>query len=316
MVCLDNLITGRASNLDSLLERPGFQFIQHDIIEELPPLDHVERVYHLASPASPIGYRKYPIETLRANSEGTRRLSQLAANHGARFLFASTSEIYGDPLVHPQPESYWGNVNPNGPRSMYDEAKRYGEAFTLSYAQTSGLDGRIVRIFNTYGPNSDPFDGRMVPNFLTRALQNHPITIYGTGHQTRSLCYVSDLVEGLVRAMEWENTSGQAVNLGNPEEHSVLEYAHLVREMTGSRSEIVFACPAVGDDPQRRCPDISKARDLLQWNPEVSLATGLRRTIDAVREDLLSRGLLDGLVPSLGEIWAGTSRLPDTYVAF
>lgn len=286
VVCIDNLITGRRSNITSLQNWPQFTFIEHDIIEELPALPRVERVFHLASPASPIGYRRYPLETLRVNSEGTRRLLEIADRDGARFLYASTSEAYGDPLEHPQREEYRGNVSPTGPRSMYDEAKRYGEALTMAYFRTRGLDARIVRIFNTYGPRSDPLDGRMVPNFITQGLRGEPMTVYGDGIQTRSLCFVSDLVEGLIRSMECEGTGGQALNLGNPEEHAVLEYAMLVQELTGHQSSLTFVDQPVGDDPQRRCPSIEKARRLLAWEPQVSLRDGLARTISYFEEEL------------------------------
>lgn len=222
---------------------------------------------------------------MQVNSEGTRWLLEVAVQTGARFLYASTSEAYGDPLEHPQREDYLGNVNSTGPRSMYDEAKRYAEALTMAYARSHGVDARIVRIFNTYGPNSDPLDGRMVPNFITQALSGKPITIYGDGSQTRSLCFISDLMEGLVRAMECDAASNQVINLGNPEEHTVLQYAELIRELANSRSEFIFSEPAVGDDPRRR-PEISKARNLISWEPQVSLHDGLSRTIAYFREEL------------------------------
>ena len=286
VLCIDNLVTGRRTNIEPFLDAPSFTFIEHDIIEALPPLPPVERVYHLASPASPPGYKRHPIETLRVNSEGSRHLLELAARDGARFLYASTSEAYGDPLEHPQREEYRGNVSSTGPRSMYDEGKRYGEALTMAYARSRDVAARIVRIFNTYGPRSDPLDGRVVPNFITQALRGEPITVYGDGSHTRSLCYVSDLVEGLVRTMECENATGEVINLGNPEEHTILEYAKLIRELTGSSSELVFTEPAVGDDPQRRRPSIDKAHALLGWEPQVGLREGLARTIAYFREEL------------------------------
>jgi len=286
VICIDNFVTGRHANIAHLCDASGFSLIESDIIEPLPALPGVSRVYHLASPASPTGYQRHPIETLRVNSEGSRRLLELSAEHGARFLYASTSEVYGDPQEHPQREDYRGNVSCTGPRSMYDEAKRYGEAIASSYLRTRGVDARIVRIFNTYGPHSDPDDGRLIPNFITQALRGERITIYAGGEQTRSLCYVSDLVEGLVRMMESDAVSGQVVNLGNPEEHTILEYAELIRELAGSASEFVFTEPAVGDDPQRRRPDIGRARSLLGWEPTVGLRDGLARTLAYFRDEL------------------------------
>lgn len=286
VICVDNFVTGRRTNVAPLLEHARFTLIESDIIGGLPDLPNVDRVYHLASPASPPGYKRYPIETLRVNSEGSRHLLELALRDGARFLYTSTSEVYGDPLEHPQREEYRGNVSSIGPRSMYDEAKRYGEALVTAYHRRLGADARIVRIFNTYGPHSDPRDGRLIPNLITQALRQEPMTIYADGQQTRSLCYVSDLVEGLVRMMESAETAGTVVNLGNPEEHTILEYAEIIRELTGSASEFVFTEPAVGDDPQRRRPDIARARTLLQWEPNVSLRDGLSLTIEYFRQEL------------------------------
>lgn len=291
VVCIDNLLTGRQSNIKHLLSNPSFTFVQHDITRVLPALPRVERIFHLASPASPPGYQRHPVETLRANSEGTRRLLEMSAKGGARFLYASTSEIYGDPLEHPQREEYRGNVSSIGPRSMYDEAKRFGEALTMLYLRARGVDARIVRIFNTYGPSSDPLDGRMVPNFIMQALCGETITIYGDGSQTRSLCFVSDLVVGLIKAMECDNAKGEVINLGNPEEHTVLEYAKLVRQLVGSESSFLFTEPAVGDDPQRRQPCIDKARVLLGWEPRVSLLDGLAQTIAYFRAELERQSL-------------------------
>jgi nucleoside-diphosphate-sugar epimerase len=279
VICLDNLVTGRRTNIEPLMERPGFRFVEHDLIAGLPPLPAIAGIFHLASPASPPGYQHHPLETLRVNSEGTRHLLELASQQGASFLYASTSEVYGDPLEHPQRESYRGNVSSTGPRSMYDEAKRYGEALVVAYTRVSDVNARIVRIFNTYGPHSDPFDGRLVPNFITQALRGDPMTIYGDGHQTRSLCYVDDLVSGMLAAAECEGLRGTATNLGNPEEHTVLEIASLIRELTRSTSEFVYTDPAVGDDPQRRRPDIGRAQSILGWSPKVGLRDGLSRTI-------------------------------------
>lgn len=285
VVCVDNFVTGRRSNIAKLESNPSFEVVRLDVSEPLPDLGPFDEVYHLASPASPPGYQGLPIETLRVNSEGTRHLLDLAVRSGGRFLYASTSEVYGDPLVHPQPETYRGNVSTTGPRSMYDEAKRFGEAMIAAYV-LRGANARIVRIFNTYGPNSDPLDGRLVPNFVSQALRGEPLTIYGDGMQTRSLCYVSDLVRGLQLAMRAEGARGEVINLGNPEEHTILEYAHLVRELTGSASPLVFVEPAVGDDPQRRRPDIARAESILHWRPEVPLRAGLTATIEYFHAEL------------------------------
>jgi dTDP-glucose 4,6-dehydratase/UDP-glucuronate decarboxylase len=249
-----------------------------------------DAIFHLASPASPNpksakSYLAHPVATAVANSQGTHRLLELAREQGARFLFASTSEVYGDPLVHPQPEEYWGNVNPNGVRSCYDESKRFGEAMTMVYDRTYGVDVRIIRIFNTYGPRCDPADGRVVPNFVAQALRGEPITVYGEGSQTRSLCYVDDLVDGIQRAMLRDLTRGQVFNLGNPEEHTVLEYANLIRELCGSTSAIVYE-PLPPDDPTRRKPNIDRARAGLQWEPQVPLRKGLERTIAWYAQEL------------------------------
>jgi dTDP-glucose 4,6-dehydratase/UDP-glucuronate decarboxylase len=227
---------------------------------------------------------------MRVNSEGTRHLLDLAAETDARFLYASTSEVYGDPLEHPQRETYRGNVSSTGPRSMYDEAKRFGEALTTAYQTSHSVDARIVRIFNTYGPRSDPDDGRLVPNFIVQALTGRPITVYGDGKQTRSLCFVSDLVEGLVRAMESDRASSEVINLGNPAEHTILQYAQMIRVLAGSRSEVIFTDYAVGDDPQRRRPDITKARDMLAWEPSVGLEDGMSRTIEYFRSEIAVHG--------------------------
>ena len=288
VVCLDNLSTGRFKNVEPLAKHPRFRFIRHDITLGLPELGPIDRFYHLASPASPIGYARLPIETMLANSEGTRRLLERTLALGARFLYCSTSEIYGDPLEHPQRETYRGNVSPTGPRSIYDEAKRYGEAMTMAFVRTFGVDGRIVRIFNTYGPRADLQDGRVVVNFLTQALRGQPMTIYGDGLQTRSLCYVADLVDGLVRTMEADQARGEVLNLGNPEEHTVMEIATLIRDLTGSHSPFIFTPPAVGDDPRQRRPDIDKARRLLGWAPSMALDSGLRLMIQELRPEIIA----------------------------
>jgi dTDP-glucose 4,6-dehydratase/UDP-glucuronate decarboxylase len=307
VICMDNLSTGRIGNVRRWLDNPLFTFIQHDIVCELPTLPHVDRIYHLASPASPPGFTRLPIETLRVNSEGSYRLLELARKEGARLLYASTSEAYGDPLEHPQREEYRGNVSSIGPRSMYDEAKRYGEAMAMAFMRTHQVDSRIVRIFNTYGPQCDPGDGRLVVNFIVQALREEPLTVYGDGRQTRSLCFVSDLVDGLMRAMEANNWPGSVVNLGNPDEHTVLRFAEIIRELTGLHSEIVFTEPAVGDDPQRRRPDITRARAALGWEPRVALHEGLTRTIGYLRAELglsdrVPTGVANGAVRSVAGV--------------
>ncbi|MHB1416168.1 MAG: UDP-glucuronic acid decarboxylase family protein [Chloroflexota bacterium] len=284
--CLDNLITGHRHNVAHLLPGGHFHFVLHDVIEPLAEDMEVEAIYHLASPASPPDYLRHPVQTALANSQGTYRMLELARQRSAKFLFASTSEAYGDPQEHPQREEYWGNVNPNGQRSCYDESKRFGEALTFTYVREFGLDARIVRIFNTYGPRSDPEDGRIVPNFVTQALRGDPITVYGDGQQTRSLCYVSDLVDGLVRAQRSPDTKGGVFNLGNPDEHTVLQFAEIVKRETGSSSPITFQPLVTEDDPTRRKPDITRARERLGWEPKVPLAKGLAQTIAWFKERL------------------------------
>lgn len=273
---IDNLLTGSRDNISHLEGHPRFRFLVHDVCEPLEIEPPVDGVLHLASPASPKDYLRHPIETLDAGSIGTRRMLELARRHGARFLLSSTSECYGDPLVHPQPESYWGNVNPVGPRSCYDEAKRFAEALTMAYRRVYGLRTSIARIFNTYGPRMKLDDGRVVPTFLDQALRGAPLTVYGDGSQTRSFCYVSDLVEGLWRLLLSDEAG--PVNLGNPVELTVLEFAQRILELTGSSSRIEFL-PLPEDDPKRRQPDITKARQVLGWEPRVTLEQGLRETI-------------------------------------
>lgn len=285
VIALDNFSTGRPANVEDLQSNPCFALHKVDIVEGLPELPRVDRVYNLASPASPPGYQAMPIETLRVNSEGTRHLLDLAASTGAKFLFASTSEAYGDPIEHPQRESYRGNVSSTGPRSMYDEAKRFGEALVAAYARGEWVNARTVRIFNTYGPASDPDDGRLVPNFITQALQQKPLTIYGSGEQTRSLCYVSDMVSGLIAAMESDGARGQVTNLGNPEEHTIVEFATFINELAGNPAGYTFHKDPVGDDPARRKPDITLAGERFGWQPEVRLRDGLERTIAWFREE-------------------------------
>lgn len=277
VLCVDNLVTGSTQNIHSLLHDSHFTFLQHDVTQ---PFDgEAEAIFHLASPASPVGYMEHPIETILVNSLGTYQMLEKAREQHAMFLISSTSEIYGDPLVHPQTEDYWGNVNPIGPRACYDESKRLGETLTMEYYRQFGLNARIVRIFNTYGPNNQPEDGRMIPNFITQALKNEPLTIYGDGNKTRSICYVSDLIEGLMRAMFQLGTMGEVFNLGNPEEHTVLEFAQTIIQLCKSSSSILYQSSRI-DDPERRRPNISKAQQLLGWDIKVSMEEGLQRTIE------------------------------------
>jgi len=285
VICVDNLITGHRANLEHLRER-DLRFIEHDITRPLRIEEDVDHVLHFASPASPIDYLEYPIQTLKVGSLGTHNSLGLAKAKGARYLLASTSEVYGDPLVHPQPESYWGNVNPIGPRGVYDEAKRFAEAMAMAYHRVHGLEVRIVRIFNTYGPRMRLRDGRVVPAFIQQALEGEPLTVFGDGSQTRSFCFVDDLVEGIRRLMESDLT--EPVNLGNPREMTILEFAETVRELTGSSSPISFK-PLPVDDPKIRQPDIGRAREHLDWEPRVELEQGLRRTIEYFRSHLGSR---------------------------
>jgi dTDP-glucose 4,6-dehydratase len=276
VICLDNLDTGSLENIDHIRD-PEFVFTNHDITELVRIEEPVDFVYHLASPASPIDYQRLPLHTLKVGSQGTHHMLGVAKFKRARFLLASTSEVYGDPEIHPQPEDYWGNVNPIGPRGVYDEAKRYAEALTMAYHRQQGVNTCIARIFNTSGPRMRPHDGRAVPTFLRQALQDKPVTVFGDGKQTRSFCYVDDLVRGLVALAE--SDAHLPVNLGNPTEHTLLELAETVIEVAGSRSEIVFE-PLPIDDPKVRQPDITRAKQLLGWEPEVGLADGLRRTIE------------------------------------
>jgi dTDP-glucose 4,6-dehydratase len=284
VICVDNLETGSLHNVEHV-RGDAFTFINHDITGHLEIDEPVDFVYHLASPASPIDYMRLPLQTLKVGSHGTHNALGLAKWKRARFLLASTSEVYGDPLIHPQPETYWGNVNPIGPRGVYDEAKRYAEALTMAYHRQQGLDTCIVRIFNTYGPRMRPYDGRAIPTFLRQALGNEPITVFGDGSQTRSFCYVDDLVRGLIALA----ASGEhlPVNIGNPAEYTLLELAQKVIEATGSASEIVFEALPV-DDPKVRQPDITRARQLLGWEPQVSLEDGLRRILQANSRESLS----------------------------
>ena len=283
VICLDNFLTGSEANIAHLRSRPTFQLIQHDITKACTldgPIDHV---LHFASPASPPDYLKYPIQTLKVGSLGTLNALGIAKAKVAKFLLASTSEVYGDPQIHPQTETYWGHVNPVGPRGVYDEAKRFAEALTMAYRREHGIDTRIVRIFNTFGPRMRLEDGRAIPAFMTQALRHRPLTVFGNGRQTRSFCYIDDLVEGILRLMH--TACAEPINVGNPEEHTILELARQILEVTRSPSPMVF-CPLPQDDPKQRCPDITKARHLLKWQPTIPLHVGLQRTVEWFAQDL------------------------------
>ena len=280
VIAVDNLITGRRANIAHLLQNPMFTYIEQDICDPLEIDGRLDCVFHLASPASPLDYLAHPIETMLVNSTGTRRMLDLARTQNARYLLASTSECYGDPLQHPQKETYWGNVNPVGPRAVYDEAKRFAEAMTMAYHREYGVDTKIVRIFNTYGPRMKLDDGRVVPAFLDQALNGRPITIFGDGSQTRSFCYVSDLVEGLTRLILSEEH--EPVNMGNPLELTILEFAEVIQKLVGSSCAIERR-PLPKDDPRQRKPDITKAKERLGWEPRVTLAEGLAETVEYFR---------------------------------
>jgi dTDP-glucose 4,6-dehydratase len=281
VVAFDSLLTGRRENIQGAERDPGFTFIEHDVTLQLPDVGAVDWVMHFASPASPPDYLDHPIETLRVGALGTMRALDLARECGAGFLLASTSEVYGDPAVHPQVESYWGNVNPVGLRSVYDESKRYAEALTMAYLRTYGVPAKIVRIFNTYGPRMRRDDGRAVPNFISQALNGRPMSVYGDGTQTRSLCYVDDLIEGFRRFLDVDEAG--PMNLGNPEEVTILELARLVAQTAGVQEEIEFL-PPLTDDPTVRCPDVTLARAALGWEPKVTLRDGLARTVAWARD--------------------------------
>jgi dTDP-glucose 4,6-dehydratase len=280
VIAIDNFITGSVDNISHLGGNTNYRFIQQDVTEFIFLDVPVNYVWHFASPASPIDYLEIPIKTLKVGSLGTHKALGLARNKNARFLIASTSEIYGDPLVHPQTEEYWGNVNTIGPRGCYDEAKRFAEAMTMAYHREHKVDTRIVRIFNTYGPRMRLNDGRVVPAFISQALKNKPITVFGDGRQTRSFCYVSDLIEGIYRLMM--SSTNQPVNIGNPREMTMLEFAEEIIKATGSRSRIIHK-PLPQDDPKQRRPDITRAKSILKWEPEVVLAEGLKKTIEYFR---------------------------------
>ena len=275
--CVDNLLSGSLDNIADLMEEPGFHFVEHDVTRAMPFAGPLDAILHLASPASPVDYQRYPLETLLAGSEGTRVLLELALDKGARFLLASTSEVYGDPEIHPQPESYWGNVNPNGIRSCYDEAKRFAEATTMAYHRTHGVETRIVRLFNTYGPGMRTFDGRVVPTFLSQAIQGKPITVFGDGRQTRSFCYVSDTVDGILGVLRSDHP--YPVNIGNPAEYNMLALAEMIQRLFSADVTVVKQ-DLPEDDPKVRCPDISQAKALFDFSPRISLEDGLRPTYD------------------------------------
>lgn len=279
VICVDNLGTGKIENLKEIINHKNFKFIKHNIIKPLKIKEKINYIFHLASYASPPYYQKYSIETLMTNSLGTYNILELARKNGAKFLITSTSEVYGDPKEHPQKETYWGNVNPVGVRSCYDEAKRFAESLTMEYKRKYNLDVRIVRIFNTYGPRLQKDDGRVISNFIYQAINNLPITIYGDGSQTRSFCYVSDMVDGLLKAMFIKKAKGQIINLGNPGEFTIKQAALIIKELTGSKSKIIYK-KLPEDDPTQRKPDITKAKKLLNWEPEIKLKEGLIATIN------------------------------------
>ncbi|NUN09653.1 MAG: SDR family oxidoreductase [Ignavibacteriaceae bacterium] len=283
VICIDNLITGNIDNLAHLFGNEDFQFIKHDVTNYIHVPGEIDYILHFASPASPIDYLKLPIQTLKVGSLGTHKVLGLAKEKNARFLLASTSEVYGDPAIHPQKEDYWGNVNPIGPRGVYDEAKRFAEAITMAYHRYHGVETRIVRIFNTYGPRMRLNDGRALPAFVSQALNNEDITVFGDGSQTRSFCYVSDLVDGIFRLLMSDEVN--PVNIGNPEEITIMQFAEEVRKLTGSKSKIITK-PLPEDDPKVRQPDISKARAVLGWEPKVDRSEGLRTTLDYFQNKL------------------------------
>ena len=280
VICVDNLGSGDAKNIQHLLQNKNFQFIKHDIIQPLQIDGKIDQIFHFASRASPVDYQQYPVETALSNALGTNNLIKLAQQKNAILLFASTSETYGDPLEHPQKETYWGNVNPVGVRSCYDESKRFAEALLMAYFREYKAKVKIIRIFNTYGPRMRKDDGRVIPNFISQALANKPITLYGDGRQTRSFCYVDDLVAGIIKMMDSKEIG--PINLGNPKEFTMVELAEMIKRLTNSTSEIVFK-QLPEDDPTRRCPDISLAKKALDWEPTIELKDGLKKTIEWFR---------------------------------
>jgi dTDP-glucose 4,6-dehydratase len=290
VVCLDNYVTGTESNISHLISHPRFRYITQDVTRYIEIPGPVDAILHFASPASPVDYLKLPIQTLKVGSLGTHNALGLALAKRARFFIASTSECYGDPEVSPQVETYWGHVNPIGPRGVYDEAKRFAEAMTMAYHRAHGVNTRIVRIFNTYGPRMRLNDGRVLPNFFYQALTGQPLTIYGDGKQTRSFCYVSDLIEGIYCLLE--SNEHEPVNIGNPHEITILEFAERIRALIGANVSLEYK-PLPQDDPKRRCPDISKARRILNWEPKVNLDEGLRRTLEFFRQKIAQTGRVE-----------------------
>lgn len=286
VICIDNLITGKLKNIKHLTKKSKFSFIRHDASKYFETNEPIDCIFHLASPASPDKYQENPIDTISANAFGTHNFLVLAKRCGAKFLLASTSEIYGDPQVHPQPETYYGHVNPIGIRSCYDESKRVAEALVMAFIRAHNIDARIVRIFNTYGPKMSSSDGRVIPNFIMQALTGQQMTVYGDGKQTRSFCYISDLIEGICKAIFLEKTKGEVINLGNPCEFTILELANIIKQITNSNSEIVFSKPLPQDDPIKRKPDITKAKSLLDWEPKINLHEGLQGTINFFKQGL------------------------------
>ena len=285
VIGMDSFLTGSPDNIAHLIGHKGFKFIEYDITNFIYIPDDIDNILHFACPASPVDYLNHPIHTMKVDSLGTINTLGLAKAKNARYIFASTSEVYGDPKVHPQTETYWGNVNPVGIRSVYDEAKRFSEALTMAYHRKHKIDTRIIRIFNTYGPRMRMNDGRVVPNFITQALKNEPITVYGGGTQTRSFCYIDDLVEGIFKIVTTDKLNGEVINLGNPEEYKILDFAEIIKKLTHSKSPIIFkSLPQ--DDPVRRCPDIYFAKEKLHWEPKIGLEKGLRKVIEYFKKKL------------------------------
>jgi len=286
VIGLDSFLTGSPDNIAHLIGNERFKFIKYDVTNFIYIPDEIDIILHFACPASPVDYLNHPIHTMKVDSLGTINTLGLAKAKKARYIFASTSEVYGDPKVHPQPETYWGNVNPIGPRSVYDEAKRFSEALTMAYYREHKIDIRIVRIFNTYGPRMRMNDGRVVPNFITQALKNEPITVYGDGTQTRSFCYIDDLIEGIFKTAIMENIDGEVFNLGNPEEYKILDFAQIIKDLTCSKSQIIFK-DLPQDDPKQRKPDITKVKASLKWEPKIGLKEGLGKVIEYFKKKLV-----------------------------
>ena len=287
VIGIDNFLTGSPENISHLLKYDNFEFIEHDIINSIKIDKEIDIILHFACPASPVDYLAFPLETLKVDSFGTHNTLEISKEKNARHIFASTSEIYGDPLIHPQSESYWGNVNPVGLRSVYDESKRFSEALSMAYYRQNKLDTRIIRIFNTYGPRMKLNDGRVVPNFISQALKNEDLTVYGDGTQTRSFCYITDLVEGIFKISTLKGLNGEIINLGNPDEYRIIDFAKNIIKKTDSTSKITFK-DLPDDDPKIRCPDISKVQNLINWEPKVSLEEGIQKTIKFMKIQIRS----------------------------